>query len=235
MGEEARAGAAGKASEPEQALGYRFRCPRLLEEALTHASLVRGRVRRSNERLEFLGDRVLGLVIARLLFEHYPEDPEGALGRRLSHLVSREVLAEVARGLGLGRWVRLSRGEEESGGRDNPGILADCLEAVIGAIFLDGGLEAAEGFVRHHWEERVRALARPPRDPKTELQEWAQGRGLPRPEYRLVAVEGPAHAPRFRIEVELAGFAPATGEGPNKRAAEQAAARKLLERVLSPS
>ncbi len=233
MADRGRIGTSADARELEEIIGYRFRSPRLLQEALTHASVAGGRGRRlrSNERLEFLGDRVLGLVIARLLFAHYPRDPEGALGRRLAHLASRDVLAEVAREIGLGRWIHLSRGEEETGGRDHPGILADCLEAVIGAMFLDGGLEAAERFVRQHWEDRVRALARPPRDPKTELQEWAQGRGLPLPQYRLKGVEGPAHAPRFRIEVQLAGLEPAVGEGPNKRAAEQAAARRMLGRL----
>jgi len=233
MADRRKVGGPADLRELEEVLGYRFHAPELLREALTHASLAGGRGRRlrSNERLEFLGDRVLGLVIARLLFAHYPRDPEGALGRRLGHLASRDVLAEVAREIALGRWIRLSRGEEETGGRDHPGILADCLEAVIGAIFLDGGLEAAERFVRRYWEERVRALTWPPRDAKTELQEWAQGRGLPLPEYRLKGMEGPAHAPRFRIEVQLAGLEPAVGEGPNKRAAEQAAARRMLERL----
>ncbi len=220
----------------ERLLGHDFHDRRLLEEALTHASLAggrprRGRPRRSNERLEFLGDRVLGLTIARLLFERFPEDTEGALGARLSHLVNRDTLAAVAREIGLAAWLRLSRGEEGAGGRANPGILADCLEAVIGALFLDGGLEAAERFVRRHWTARVEALEAPPQDAKTALQEWAQGHGLSRPTYHLREAAGPDHAPRFRVEVSVEGLPPAVGEGGSKRAAEQAAARRLLETI----
>lgn len=221
-------------AELQELLGYRFREGRLLEEALTHASLVgekrrRGRRMRSNERLEFLGDRVLGLVIARLLLERFPDDPEGALGARLSHLVSRDRLAEVARELGLAAWLRLSRGEESGGGRTNPTLLADCVEAVIGALFLDGGLEAAERFIRRHWVPRMDALKAPPRDAKMALQEWSQGHGLSRPAYHLKEAAGPDHAPRFRVEVSVEGLPPAVGEGGSKRAAEQAAARRLLE------
>ncbi len=220
----------------EERLGHRFGDVALLEEALTHASLAGGRHRRgrrprSNERLEFLGDRVLGLVVARLLLERFPGDDEGALGARLSHLVNRETLAEVARELGLAAWLRLSRGEEGSGGRTNPGILADCLEAVIGALFIDGGLAAAERFVRDRWSARVDALRAPPRDAKTKLQEWAQGHGLSRPTYHLKGAAGPDHAPRFLVEVSVEGLPPAIGEGGSKRAAEQAAARRLLERI----
>ncbi len=220
----------------ERLLGHDFNDRRLLEEALTHASLAggrprRGRPRRSNERLEFLGDRVLGLTIARLLFERFPADAEGALGARLSHLVNRDTLAAVAREIDLAEWLRLSRGEEGAGGRTNPGILADCLEAVIGALFLDGGLEAAERFVRRHWEARAEALEAPPRDAKTALQEWAQGHGLSRPTYHLREAAGPDHAPRFRVEVSVEGLPPAVGEGGSKRAAEQAAARRLLETI----
>ncbi len=225
------------ATTPEDALearlGHRFRDRTLLEEALTHASGLKGlgHRARSNERLEFLGDRVLGLVVAERLLQHYPEDREGALGKRLAHLVSGEVLAEVAAELELSRFLRLGRGEEETGLRRNPGVLADCLEAVIGALYLDGGLEVAARFVERHWSERIRALATPPRDPKTALQEWAQGRGLPVPSYRLVDQRGPAHAPLFRVEVQVEGYPPCVGEGRNKRAAERAAARKMLKRT----
>ncbi len=240
MARRSRRAADGRAARDpaalEVALGHRFGDHRLLEEALTHASLAgggrrRGRRRRSNERLEFLGDRVLGLVVARLLLERFPADDEGALGARLSHLVNRETLADIARELDLAAWLRLSRGEEEAGGRANPGILADCLEAVIGALFLDGGLEAAERFVRDHWTSRVEALEAPPRDAKTALQEWAQGHGLSRPVYHVLEAAGPDHAPRFRVEVSVEGMPAAVGEGGSKRAAEQVAARRLLERI----
>ncbi len=224
--------APGDRAELEERLAYRFRDPGLLELALTHASLA-GVRRRSNERLEFLGDRVLGLALARLLIERFPGDPEGALGRRLAHLASRGVLAEIARELALGRHLHLSRGEAESGGRDNPTILADALEAVLGAVFLDGGFAEAEALVRRLYEARVAALVAPPRDPKTALQEWAQGRGLPLPEYHLLAREGPPHAPRFRVEVRVEGLPPEIAEGGSKRAAERAAAAKLLQRIES--
>jgi len=217
-------------AELEERLGYRFRDRRLLEEALTHASLG-GRRRRTNERLEFLGDRVLGLALAHLLIERFPHDPEGALGRRQAHLASRDILAEVARAIGLGRYLRLARGEEESGGRDNPTILADALEAVLGAVFLDGGFAEAERIVRALFAPRLPELHRPPRDAKTALQEWAQGRGLPLPEYHLVERRGPPHAPEFTVEVRVRGLAPERASGTSKRSAEQAAARRLLERI----
>ncbi len=217
-------------AELEERLGYRFRDRRLLEEALTHASLG-GRRRRTNERLEFLGDRVLGLSLAHLLVERFPKDPEGALGRRQAHLASRDTLAEVARTIGLGRYLELARGEEESGGRDNPTILADALEAVLGAVFLDGGFAPAERIVRDLFEPKLSGLRRPPRDAKTALQEWAQGRGLPLPEYHLVERRGPPHAPEFTVEVRVRGLPPERATGTSKRTAEQAAARRLLERI----
>ncbi len=141
------------------------------------------------------------------------------------------MLAEIARELDLGRHLHPSRGEEESGGRDNPTILADALEAVLGAVFLDGGFAEAESLVRRLYEARVAALVAPPRDPKTALQEWAQGHGLPLPEYHLLARKGPPHAPRFRVEVRVEGLPPEIAEGGSKRAAERAAAEKLLQRI----
>ncbi|GBD44707.1 Ribonuclease 3 [bacterium HR40] len=214
----------------EQALGHRFRDRSLLIEALTHASAA-GPGRPSNERLEFLGDRVLGLVVARLLIEAFPQDPEGALGKRLAHLVDRRTLARIAQELPIRDAIRMSRGEECSGGRDNPGILADCLEALIAALFLDGGLQTAEAFVRRHWHERIAKLVEPPRDPKTALQEWAQGHGLPRPEYQLLDIAGPPHAPAFRVQASLPGFPPTVATGPSRRRAEQQAAAQLLAMI----
>ncbi len=170
-----------------------------------------------------------------MLVEAFPDDPEGALGKRLAHLVDRRTLVRVARDLPVAEALRLSRGEESSGGRRNPGILADCVEALIGALFLDGGLDAAERFVRRHWQEAVHGLVEPPRDPKTALQEWAQGHGLPRPEYQLVETKGPPHAPAFRVRASLPGFPPTVAEGPSKRRAEQRAAAALLELVRKPA
>jgi ribonuclease-3 len=224
-------------SEIEAALGHVFREPALLEEALTHASSVRpaaqrrGAPRRSYQRLEFLGDRVLGLAIAHLLIERFPDDAEGALTHRHVALVRKEALAGVAQAIGLGRWLQVAASEALSGGVLKPAMLADACEALIGALYLDGGLEAAGGFIRRHWEPLIEAVRRPPRDAKMALQEWAQARGLERPTYRVVATSGPAHAMIFTVEVGLADQAPLTADGTSKRAAEQAAAGLMLERL----
>lgn len=212
-------------------LDHRFRQPELLAEAFTHTSAAgqRGRARTSYERLEFLGDRVLGLIIADLLLRRFPRESEGALARRHAALVRRETLAEVARELGLGEFLVLARGEEETGGRHNPALLADVCESLIGALYLDGGLEAARRFVVPRWRPLIEAERRPPRDAKTALQEWAQGRGLPLPEYREVERHGPPHEPVFTVEVSVAGLRPRTGAGRSKRLAEQEAAQRLLD------
>lgn len=210
-------------------LGHRFDRPALLRQALTHASgLARGRHGDSYERLEFLGDRVLSLVVAELLFDGFPDEREGEIARRHSDLVRREALAEVAAGIDLGAAILLSRGEAETGGRENPAILADVCEAVIAALYLDGGLACARGFIERHWRPRIDAAARPPMDAKTTLQEWAQGRSLPLPSYREIGRQGPDHAPVFTVEVAVAGHAPVRGTGASKRAGEQAAAAWLL-------
>lgn len=219
----------GAAKAIETRLGHRFADRTLLAEALTHSSATgRDRGRRSNERLEFLGDRVLGLVIADLLIAHYPAEGEGDLSRRHAALVRREALAEVAGDLGAARWLVVGRSEEEAGGRGNPALLANVVEALIGALYLDAGLGAAERFIRQQWLPRLESMAVPPRDAKTALQEWAQSRGLGLPAYEVAAVAGPAHAPRFDVSVSLAGFAPGRAVAGSKRAAEQAAAEQLL-------
>jgi len=210
-------------------LGHRFGRPALLRQALTHASgLARGRHGDSYERLEFLGDRVLSLVVAELLFDRFPDEREGEIARRHAALVRREALAEVAAGIDLGAAIRLSRGEAEAGGRDNPAILADACEAVIAALYLDGGLDSARRFIEGHWRPRIEATARPPIDAKTTLQEWAQARSLPLPSYQEIGREGPDHEPLFTIEVSVDGHPPVRASGASKRAAEQAAAARLL-------
>ena len=216
----------------EARLGHEFADRALLTEALTHSSATgRDRGRRSNERLEFLGDRVLGLVIADLLIALYPGEGEGDLSRRHAALVRRETLAEVAADLGAARWLVVGRSEEEAGGRANPALLANVVEALIGALYLDGGLGAAKRFIRQHWLPRLQSMAVPPRDAKTSLQEWAQSRGLGLPIYEVAAVAGPAHAPRFDVSVSLSGFPPGRAIAGSKRAAEQAAAEELLARL----
>ena len=225
-----RGGSPAELAAVEHRIGYRFTKKTLLREALTHSSASGPgrRIRRSNERLEFLGDRVLGLVIADLLFTRFPDEGEGALSQRHAGLVRRETFAEVAAELGIGDWLVLARSEEEGGGRSNPAILADALEAVIGALHLDGGLPAAAAFVRANWEQRLADMRGPPRDAKTTLQEWTQSRGLGLPDYRVTATSGPAHAPTFEVAVALADVGSATATGGSKRAAEQAAAEQLL-------
>jgi ribonuclease-3 len=217
-------------AELETRLGHHFADRTLLREALTHSSSVgRGqRARSSNERLEFLGDRVLGLAIADLLMASFPQESEGALTKRQAGLVCRETLAEVALELDLGGALVLGRSEEEAAGRANPAILADALEALIGAIYRDAGLGPAQAFIRRHWRARLEEMRSPPRDPKTSLQEWAQGRGLALPDYQVVEVGGAAHAPRFEVSVRVAELPPARAVAGSKRAAERAAAEQLL-------
>lgn len=212
----------------EKSLSYHFKDRALLEQALTHRS-VETAGGTDYERLEFLGDRVLGLVVTEMLMEAFPAEREGALAKRLAALVRQEALAAVARDIGLGRHIRLSRGEAEGGGRENDAILADVCEAVIAAIYHDGGLDAARGFIERHWRDRLQSVEAPPQDAKTTLQEWAQGRGLALPSYSIVAREGPDHAPAFTVQVALADGQSAEGRGPSKRVAEQAAAHELLK------
>jgi len=212
---------------------HRFSDLSLLTEALTHPSATgRGKnALRNNQRLEFLGDRVLGLIVAHLLIARFPHEEEGPLSRRHAALVRRETLAEIAGSFGLGDMLTFARSEEAGNGRVNPSILADALEALIGALYLDGGLEPAEHFVRARWESHARAMGQPPRDAKTALQEWAQGRGLSLPSYTLIDTSGPAHAPLFEVQVSLADFPPMAASASSKRQAEQAAAKALLEAV----
>jgi ribonuclease III len=216
----------------EDHIGYRFKDGDLLDCALTHISALSGSANRggSYQRLEFLGDHVLGLVVSDMLFRNFPKANEGELSRRLADLVRKETCAEMARKIDIGVVIRLGSSEAGSGGRSRDAILADVCESLIGAVFLDGGYPAAAALVEKLWDERMRTPARPLRDPKTTLQEWAQGRGLPTPTYREIGRSGPQHSPQFRIAVELPKFAPAEGIGSSKRAAEQAAAQALLQR-----
>jgi ribonuclease-3 len=220
-----------KFKDLEARLGYRFKSRDLLKTALTHASVrqMPGK-RRDNERLEFLGDRVLGLAIAELLWEVYPSADEGDLARLYNRLVRGRTCAAVARELDLGPFLVLSDAEAESGGRDKETILADACEALLGAIFLEAGYEVARDAVRAHWAPRLGASSADAADAKSLLQEWVQGQGLELPTYVEVDRQGPDHAPRFTTEVRIRGRKPARGEGASKRAAEQAAATALLAR-----
>jgi ribonuclease-3 len=221
----------GDLAELARTLGHEFKRPELLLEAMTHPSINpenRGGARFGYERLEFLGDRVLGLVIAQWLLELYPAEPEGAIARRHTGLVRRETLATIAAGLGLGRYLLLSTGEEVAGGRDNRAILADACEAVIAALYLDGGLEAAQRFIRTAFADAMRQDVAPPLDPKTALQEWVQARGKPLPRYETISRRGPDHDPVFEVRVVVEGLEPVAASGPSKRAAAKEAAARML-------
>ena len=212
-----------------QRLGHDFRDPALLERALTHPSVSSGRDA-TYERLEFLGDRVLGLAVAHMLVQAFPQASEGELSPRLNLLVRRETCAEVAETLDIGRDIRMSEGEALSGGRRKAAILADVIEALIGAVFLDAGFAAAAAVVDRHWRARMLRPAVRLRDAKTELQEWAHARGLASPAYRELARTGPDHDPQFSVAVDVEGLAPSEGRGRSKRLAEQSAAQAFLER-----
>lgn len=209
-------------------LDHAFSKPALLEQALTHPS-AGSPARPDNQRLEFLGDRVLGLVMAQALMAAYPEAPEGELAPRFNALVRRETLAEIAGEIGLGDHLRLGRSENISGGRRKAAILADALEAVIAALYLDGGLAVASRFIDSRWQTRIRAAKVAPQDAKTRLQEWAQARGMAPPEYVLLDRSGPDHAPVFRVEARLESGQLAPGEARSKKLAEQQAASSLWE------
>ncbi|MDE2184724.1 MAG: ribonuclease III [Alphaproteobacteria bacterium] len=233
-GRSATNGSSPSLTEFEERLGYRFKDPGLLKRALTHAS---ARSERSNERLEFLGDRVLGLIIAENLHTLYPSDSEGALALKYNALVRGEACAAAAEAGGAADHIILASSEAGSGGRRKVAILAGTCEALIAALYLDGGLEAARRFVDRLWADQFAQLGSDMRDPKTALQEWAQGRKGDNgaPAYTLVGRDGPDHAPRFAVQVSVSGKGFETGTGGSKREAEQDAARKMLARLgLAP-
>lgn len=211
-------------------IGYAFKDASLLELALTHSSAKPTvKPNEDNERLEFLGDRVLGLAVAELLTTSFPDASEGELARRYNQLVRAETLASVAQEWDIGALIVMSGGEALSGGRAKKTILANACEAVLGAIFTDGGYGPSRAIVHRFWVSELGVIGEAA-DAKSVLQEWAQGRKLPLPRYSEVSREGPDHAPRFTAEVAIDGVEPERGEGANKRQAEQAAALALLRR-----
>ncbi|ETW12171.1 ribonuclease III [Roseivivax marinus] len=214
----------------EARLGHRFDRPELLSRALTHASMS-GPGREDNQRLEFLGDRVLGLVMAEALLDRDPTAAEGALAPRYNALVRKETCAEVAAACGIGEALRLGRSERMSGGRRKMALLGDAMEAVIAAVYADGGFDAAKALILRLWGDRIDRVERDARDPKTALQEWAQGRGLSPPAYVETGREGPDHQPVFTIEARLTTGESASAVASSKRQAEQAAAAELLDRL----
>ena len=215
-----------------QALGHRFRSEALLVQALTHRST--GPV--NNERLEFLGDALIGLVVAELLVARFAEADEGSLSRMRAALVNRDALAELARGLGLGEFLRLGAGELRSGGHARGSILSDALEAVMGAVYLDAGFEAARSVALGLFSAPLGRIdvKQVGKDPKTRLQEWLQSRARPLPEYQILGVEGSQHAQRFKVSCSTSDDGRSSqGEGTSRRRAEQAAAQALLDLIES--
>jgi ribonuclease-3 len=208
-------------------LGHQPRDPGLFERALTHGSASRD----SYERLEFLGDRVLGLVIARWLYERFPDEPEGKMSRRYNALVARETCAEIGHEIGVPALVRLGRQAREDGANLSDNVVGDVVESLIGALLLEGGLETAERFIRTAWAPLVEGQRRAPQHPKSKLQELAAARGLKTPEYELVSRTGAHHAPRFTVRVSVPRLGEAEAEGASKQEAETAAAESLLEQI----
>lgn len=220
-------------AELQERLGHVFSDDSLLVRAMTHPSAVSHRreaVKGSYQRLEFLGDRVLALVMAERLIKRYPTEREGDLAPRLNRLVNKHACAEAAARMDLGKHVTMSPHEIEQGGRERDSTLGDVCEAVIGALYLDGGLAVATRFIERAWAVQFAGSRAAGKDPKTRLQEWTQGRGAPPPDYRVVGRSGPDHAPVFKVRAEIDG-ASATAEGASKQDAERLAAQRILETV----
>ena len=223
-------------AELEARIGHVFHDRELLERALTHASVGEGATKvRHYERLEFLGDRVLNLLAAERLMSLDGEAREGELSRRLANLVNFHACADVARDIGLGEALRLSASATKIGARDSDGVLGDACEALIGALYIDAGLDAARDFFLRFWAQAFADLDAPRgKDPKTQLQEWAQGRGLALPTYEVVARQGPDHAPSFTVQVTIEGYDPEAAQGRSKQEAEKAAALVMLLKREGP-
>lgn len=221
-----------KLAQLEQAIGYTFVDKDLFVRALSHSSAISPAKRTSSsyQRLEFLGDRVLGLAVADTLIKRHPEDNEGELSRKLNAVVKKQSCADVARKLDLGRFVILGDSEARTGGADKDAILADVCEALIGAVYCDGGLGPSYNFVVTAFDQHLHSARQQGADAKTELQEWAQSRGLPPPDYDMVERTGPDHAPTFSISVNIRGHEAAIATGNSKKVAEHLAAEIFLVR-----
>jgi ribonuclease-3 len=227
---------AAAVAELERRVGHEFKDRELLERALTHASVGDGaKAVRHNERLEFLGDRVLNLCAAERLMALDPDAREGEMSRLLASLVNYHACARAAQRAGLPDAMRLSASATKVGARRSDAVLGDACEALIAALYIDGGLECARAFFLKFWEEEFERLHEPrAKDPKTQLQEWAQARGLPLPAYQVLEREGPDHAPAFTVEVGVEGFPPERGRGRSRQDAEKAAAQMMLLKREGP-
>jgi ribonuclease-3 len=212
----------------EKLIAYKFKNKALIKDALTHSSTGE---ETNYERLEFLGDRVLGLVIAQILYDKFPGESEGDLAKRLAALVQGSLLAEIAAQIHLGDYIILSEAERGAGGSAKENILADCFEAMIGAIYLDSGLGPCRAMVENLWSESFFTMKQPPLHPKTRLQEWAQSAGLSLPVYDIINQSGPDHMPVFDVKLSVKGFDSVTGSGRSRQEAEKEAARIFLEKL----
>ncbi|HPD83528.1 MAG: ribonuclease III [Alphaproteobacteria bacterium] len=212
----------------EEIIGYQFKDSHLLERALTHSSTNDDY---NYQRLEFLGDRVLGLVIAHALFVEFRGENEGGLAKRHTALVQGTTCSIIGQAHNIADFIILSQSEKDSGVHMNENIIADVVESMIGAIYVDGGYEAAQKVVLKLWGDNIKTLEEAPQDPKTELQEWVQARGLSLPEYKIIDKQGPDHAPVFVVELKVEGFDPITSEGPSRRQAEKTVARIMLKNL----
>lgn len=213
------------AEQLETRIGHTFKDKALLKTALTHSSVG---AEYNYERLEFLGDRVLGLVIAELLYKRFPLEKEGDLAKRLAALVQGSFLATVAAELELGAYIGLSDGEAQSGGAENANILADVFESLIGALYLDGGFHKCQALINELWADRLGVMKEPPLHPKTRVQEWAQSKGLALPVYKIINQSGPDHAPVFDVELKVEGYPSVTAQGKSRQIAEKEAARNFM-------
>lgn len=211
--------------ELQNVIGYAFRDEGLLRQALTHAS---AGLPENYERLEFLGDRVLALVVAEMLVQKFPKEQEGDLAKRLASLVQGTTLAQLSLRISLGSFIAFSQAEKEAGGAENEHILADVFEALIGAMYLDGGIEPCRTLIASNWQDAFFTMKTPPQHPKTEVQEWLQAQGISLPVYEIVGQSGPDHAPIFSVQMSVKGYPPIIGEGRSRSEAEKIAARQFL-------
>jgi ribonuclease-3 len=222
----------------EKTIGYDFKDCSLLEEALTHPSLShnqKGINVVNYERLEFLGDAVLGMLVAEMLCALFPDEREGMLAKRHSWLVKGETLTKIGASIGIGEALQMTTGEAQTGGRTTASNLEDAMEALIGAIYLDGGLTPAKAFISRYWNSLATEGGEPPKDPKTDLQEWVQGQGFPLPQYQVVASDGPDHAPIFTIALTVKKHKTLQAQGSTRKKAEKKAAQLFMEQVKSES
>ncbi len=213
-------------SDLEEQIGYRFKDQALLKTALTHSSTG---AKANYERLEFLGDRVLGLVVAETLYQKFPNEPEGHLAKRLAALVQGRFLAEISREMQLGQYIEFSDAEKSAGGDENDNILADVFESLIGALYLDSDYKTCRDLITRLWDDRFDTMKTPPQHPKTAVQEWAQSKNLPLPKYKIVDQSGPDHAPIFDVELCVDGYAPVKAQATSRQEAEKLAAAAFLE------